>query len=664
MNSPLIEIRNLKKTYIMGDTVVPALRGVSLSIDAGEFLAIMGPSGSGKSTLMHLLGLLDAPDSGSYQLGGQEISRLSEDEYAALRGQTIGFVFQQFNLLSRTSALENVALPLIYSGQRNGSTRPKELLEQVGLAGRILHKPNELSGGQQQRVAIARALVNRPRIVFADEPTGNLDSRSQEEIMALLEMLNAQGITIVMVTHEEEVAAHARRVIRMRDGLVLSDHQVQSKYDSGAVQVISKPQAQTALSSDILLSPAPYSLSEISEHFRQAGRSLAGNKVRTGLSMLGILIGVASVIAMLALGSGAKQSIEKQLSSMGSNLLVLRSASRRSMGVSMQAGEVTRITLEDADKIKSEIEEVSRVAPSVQGRAQIVFGNRNWNTQIQGTSPDYAFMRAAQPVLGRFFTEEENQRRSRVIVLGQTVARELFGEQSPIGEMVKVNKIGFQVIGILPEKGATAWRDQDDLAVIPVITAMRRVLGKDFVDSVDIEVKDAESLEPVQEKVNELVMRLHRLPPSQKDSFDVRNMAELQAALTETSRTMTWLLGSIAAVSLLVGGIGIMNIMLVSVTERTREIGLRKAIGAKKRDILSQFLVEAIVVSVAGGALGILLGVGISVLLTQVAGWATHVSWQSVALSAFFSITVGVVFGLWPARKAASLNPIDALRYE
>ena len=392
--------------------------------------------------------------------------------------------------------------------------------------------------------------------------------------------------------------------------------------------------------------------------------ALTANKVRTGLSMMGILIGVGAVIAMLALGAGAKESIEKSLSSLGTNLLVLRQGPRRAGGVAQQSGESARISIEDATAVASEIKNISRVSPQVQGRAQIVFGNKNWNTQIQGTGPDFAPMRASVPVMGNFFTAEENQSRARVAVLGQTVARELFGGANPLGEMVKINRINFQVIGILPAKGATSWRDQDDVVIVPVNTAMRRLLGKDYLDSLDIEVANAESIEQVQAEVLDLVAKMHRLPPSQKDAFEVRNMAEIQAALTETSRTMTLLLGGIAAVSLLVGGIGIMNIMLVSVTERTREIGLRKALGARRADILSQFLIEAVVVSVAGGILGILFGGGISLLLSKFAGWATNVSVQSVLLATAFSTAVGVGFGFWPARKAAALNPIDALRYE
>ncbi|MBI3996970.1 MAG: ABC transporter permease [Candidatus Omnitrophica bacterium] len=654
----MIELTDVHKTYRMGDVNVHALRGVSLTIEPGECVAIMGPSGSGKSTLLHVLGLLDVPDRGSYRLAGREVAQLDEDSLAALRGQVIGFVFQQFNLLPRTTALENVALPLLYGANGTTPARAQQLLQEVGLGERLSHRSNQLSGGQQQRVAIARALVNAPQLILADEPTGNLDSASAEDIMALLRDLNTRGITLVLVTHEPEIAAHAQRVIRMRDGRVQSDERRPSS--------MNRPHpmpTKAAVAADGRASWSVF-LREMRAHFQQALRALLANRIRTALSMLGILIGVAAVVAMLALGGGARQSIETQLASMGSNLLVVRPGAHQVGGVALEAGAVTRLTLEDAEAIRSEVAAILRVAPSVSGRAQVTYGNKNWNTQVQGTTPDYAMVRASVPVIGRFFTAEEDRARVRVAVVGQTLVREVFGGASPLGETMMVNRVPFQVIGVLPEKGATTWRDQDDLIVIPLTTAMRRLLGKEYVDTIDVQVANAEALEPAQEAIRELVIRRHHLPPSRIDTFDIRNMAELQAALSETSRTMSWLLASIAAISLLVGGIGIMNIMLVSVTERTREIGLRKAVGAKRRDILSQFLIEALVISIAGGAVGIVLGWAITFAMATLAGWATALSVWSIALAVGFSAAVGIVFGLWPARKAASLNPIDALRYE
>ncbi|TAM44581.1 MAG: ATP-binding cassette domain-containing protein [Gammaproteobacteria bacterium] len=652
----MLELRNIHKSYRMGDNVVHALRGVSLSIAPGEFVAIMGPSGSGKSTLMHVLGLLDVPDSGSYRLDGREAAHLSDDELAQLRREVIGFVFQQFNLLPRMSALENTALPLIYSRHRVETASAAELLRQVGLGERMGHRTNELSGGQQQRVAIARALINAPRVILADEPTGNLDSASQREIMALLEDLNARGITVILVTHEEDVARHARRIIRLRDGVIQSD-------EKKGPAAKSQPAPVTAASATG--TGTRFALAEIREHLRQGLKTLAANKVRTALSMLGILIGVASVVTMLAIGQGAKRDIEARLSALGSNLLMLRQGAMRVGGVAIEAGAATRLTVEDVTAIKDQLPSVREASPTVTGRGQVSYLNRNWSTQILGTGTAYEHMRASKPDVGRFFTEDENKRRARVALIGRTLLRELFAGADPIGETLRINKISFQVIGILPEKGATGWRDQDDVVVIPVNTAMHRLLGKDYVDYIDIEVRNAQEMQAANDAVKALMQTRHRVPVSQRqDAYEIRNLADIQAALSETSRTMSWLLASIAAISLLVGGIGIMNIMLVSVTERTREIGLRKAVGACRRDILTQFLLEAVVVSAVGGLAGILLGVVATLGMGLLAGWATAISPLHALLAFLFSAGIGVAFGFYPARKAAGLHPIEALRYE
>ena len=650
----MIELKNINKTYEMGELPVRALRGVSLKIEEGEFIAIMGPSGSGKSTLMHILGLLDVPDSGSYRLYDREVANLSEDELAVLRREVVGFVFQQFNLLPRMTAVENAALPLIYSKRHMELYRAIDMLKHLGLADRRMHRPNELSGGQQQRVAIARSLINNPRIILADEPTGNLDSASADEIISIIKKLNGEGITVVMVTHEEDIARHARRVIRMRDGGIISD---EKRQDIPRTQRPAPP--PSAKSSDGF---KPF---EIWHHFRQGFKTLAANKARTGLSMLGILIGVASVVAMMALGSGAKETIEKQLSSLGSNLLMLRSGAHHMGAAILEIGAATRLTLEDAVALKENVPAIKDVAPAVMSRGQVTYLDRNWNTQVLGASPAYETMRASVPEMGRFFTEDENRMRSLVAVIGATIVRELFDGENPIGEMIKINKVNFRVIGVLPTKGATGFRDQDDTIVVPVLTAMHRLFGKDYVDSIDIEAADAANLDEVEKQSIDIMMSRHKVPPSQQqDAFEIRNMADIKEALTESSQTMSLLLASIAAISLLVGGIGIMNIMLVSVTERTREIGLRKAVGARRFDILSQFLAEAMVVSVVGGIAGIVLGFVITVVMSAVSGWTTTVSIPSILMAFFFSASIGVIFGMYPARKASFLNPIDALRYE
>ncbi len=656
----IIELKEIKKTYSTGKAAVAALQGVSLKVEQGEFVAIMGPSGSGKSTLLHLLGFLDRPDSGVYLLGGKNITDLTDDQLALLRNHTMGFVFQQFHLLPRITSLENAELPLIYAGKRHMKDKAMEKITEVGLAERALHRPNELSGGEQQRIAIARALVNDPLIIFADEPTGNLDTKSQTEIMAIITELNKKGKTVVMVTHEEEVAEYARRIIRMRDGKIMSDEGKNPVSEKRAEELVN-------ISIDNIVSgpQAEMKRAELIDHFRQAFFSIMSHKMRSLLSMLGILIGVAAVIAMLALGAGARESIQKQLASLGSNLLMVRSGSQQLHGVSLGAGTVTRFTFQDVDAI-AKLPGVSRVSPSVGGSGQLVYADKNWNTQVQGTGVNYRDMRAAAPTVGNFFGEDEVRMRARVALIGTTVLKQLFGDSNPMDSYIRINRVNFKVIGILPQKGATGWRDQDDVVIIPVTTAMYRLMGKQYIDSIDVEVNDLSLMDDVQKNILELLLKRHHISYTRENenAFEIRNMADIKETMEATTRTMSWLLGAIAAISLLVGGIGIMNIMLVSVTERTREIGLRKAIGARESDIMVQFLIEAITMTFTGGIAGVACGAGIAILLSFFAGWTIKISIFSILLATIFSIAVGLVFGLWPARQASKLNPIEALRYE
>ena len=657
----IISVKNLCRSYQMGDETVHALADVTLDIAEGDFVAIMGPSGSGKSTLMHVLGLLDAPSSGTYELSGLHIHAMAEDEVSKLRSETVGFVFQQFNLLARTSALENVALPMLYAFGKSDLARAAEVLTQVGLGDRLGHRPNELSGGQQQRVAIARALVNRPRIIFADEPTGNLDSATEKEIMNLLTDLNNQGITVIVVTHEPEIATYVNRVIKMRDGRIASDERQTPL--AGSHQRSLSGRAPLSMVRSGRGSKLALAGRHLATHFSQAIRALTANKVRSLLSMLGILIGVGAIIAMLALGTGAQESIKAQLSSLGSNLLVLRSGGVRIGGVNTGSGGTSRLMMDDVEAIRA-VTGVRRASPNVQGRTQAVFEDHNWSTQVMGVGPDYAEMRAANPVVGRFLTADDDIQRMRVAVIGSTVVRELFAGRQPVGETIKLNRVSFQVIGVLPTKGGGGFMDQDDMVIIPVTTAMKRLLGKKYLDSIDIEAIDAESIAEVQSRVETMINERYKVKDPDQSGFQIRNMADIQEAMSSTSRIMSALLASIASISLLVGGIGIMNIMLVSVTERTREIGLRKAIGATRTSIRYQFIVEAALVSFTGGGLGILLGLALAVGLSHYAGWSTRVSVESVVLAAGFSGAVGIVFGYWPARKASALNPIEALRHE
>ncbi|RKY44450.1 MAG: MacB family efflux pump subunit [Candidatus Omnitrophota bacterium] len=653
----MIELVNVTKIYRMGKVDVVALRGVSLKIEPGEFVAILGPSGSGKSTLLHILGFLDKPDSGEYLFFGRDVTKLSDDELAYLRNRVAGFVFQQFHLLNRMSALENVELPLIYTKHtKKEKTLPFEKLKVVGLEDRAHHRPNELSGGQQQRVAIARALVNEPLLLLADEPTGNLDTRSGEEIIKILKNLNAQGKTIVVVTHDENIAHQAQRVIRMQDGKIISDESPGRIFKGQTIE------GQSFFLKERKKSYG-FNSREIIENLRQGLQSIFSNRMRSFLSMLGILIGIASVITMIALGEGAKQALSEKFASLGTNLLIVRPGSWRTRGVALEAGAVTRFTLSDAEAI-AKLKYVKRVSPSVRGRGQVVYGNKNWNTLVQGVGKDYAEMKSSQPVVGRFFTKEEEKTRKKLALLGITVARELFGNKNPIGKTIKINRINFRVIGVLPEKGQSPRGDRDDVVVVPVTTAMYRLLGKKYVDYIEAEVDGQKFIDEVKKDIENLIRKRHRLKADDKDSFSIRDMTEIRETFMNMIKTMTTLLGCIAAISLIVGGVGIMNIMLVSVAERTREIGLRKAIGASSKDIMLQFLIEAMALTCLGGVVGIIVGIGASFLLSLFAGWTTKVSLFSIILATVFSVGVGVCFGLWPARKASRLDPIEALRYE
>jgi macrolide transport system ATP-binding/permease protein len=654
----VIELKGIKKTYYLEELDVPVLHGIDLTIQQGEFVAIMGHSGSGKSTLLNILGLLDKPSEGSYKLAGIEISKYSDNELAALRNHYLGFVFQQFNLLSKLTILENVALPSMYSGSKDAQQHenPAKLLEMVGLSERITHRPSEISGGQQQRVAIARALINKPLIIFADEPTGNLDTKSTKEIIKILKDLNSSGITIVMVTHEAELTTYATRIIKVQDGIILSDEKNESKSAS-----VSKHHSRQ-------FKHKPFSLARIKDYCVQAFGSLTGNKMRSILSILGVMIGVASLIAMLAVGTGAKKSIEDQVSGLGSNLLMISSGSSQKQGISYDAGFRIRIQEEDIRDLEVNIPEIEDegIVGYIIKRGQVVAKGNNYNTSVEGVSPNFPKTRGSYPVLGRFFTKDEDNLRARVVVLGKTVVKEIFGNEdfNPVGEYIKINRIDFQVIGVLPPKGSKGYRDEDDKVLIPLNTAMYRFSGSKELHYLDVQVKDGTDMNEVGEAIKTRLLFIHRFPSSERDAVRVINMAEIQAAMEAMGKAFSLLLGSIAFISLLVGGIGIMNIMFVSVSERTKEIGLRKAIGANNMDILFQFIIESIFVCCVGGLIGIIVGAGISFIISKFADWDTIITPFSIILGFGFSVFIGLIFGVWPARKASLLNPIDALRYD
>jgi len=652
----MIVLENVTKTYQMGETTVSALRGVSMRIESGEFVSLIGASGSGKSTLLHMIGLLDRPDTGTLSINGHNTASLSDNDISELRSETIGFVFQQFHLLKRITALDNVTLPLIYAKGSRPSESPEGLLEKVGLATRSHHKPNELSGGQQQRVAIARALVRRPTVVLADEPTGNLDSKSGAEIMALLRDLHASGLTIVLVTHEPSIAAAADRTIRVHDGQIVEDVRKAATSAPIAAQPLT---AGPAVSTKVGL------WQMLMINFDQAARGLWGNKLRTGLSALGIIIGVAAVIVMLALGDAAQISVNRQIAAIGSNRMVISPNYQNTGGVRQKAGAISRLTVDEAMSIDGRIPTVAAVSGGVVGQVQAVYGDKNVNTTMDGRTPGYQDIYNAHPTYGRFFTLDECRQRARVVVLGTTVVANLFGTSNPLGQTIQINHIPFTVIGVMPPKGSnTTGGDEDDKMIVPLQTAMYRVYGKKFVDWIDVAATSADDIPVAQDALLKLTRNWPQIPGIQGDSYRVFNLVEVAKALKSVTQTLAVMLASVAGISLVVGGIGIMNIMLVSVTERTREIGLRKALGARTHDIRTQFLIESVTLCLTGGFLGIVLGWIVALIIGYFQGIWLNPSIMSIMLSCGFSVGVGIGFGYWPAVLASRLDPIEALRYE
>ncbi|MCC7460580.1 MAG: ABC transporter permease [Proteobacteria bacterium] len=655
----LIEIKNLSKVYKIGENeTLKALDDVSLKVEYGEYVSIIGPSGSGKSTLLQIMGLLDLPSSGWYQFMGQETTNLDDDALTTFRSQNIGFIFQMFNLLPRVSVEENTVLPVVYRGVDIDPEHTHDVLKKLGLDKHKLHTPAQLSGGQQQRVAIARSLINKPKIIFADEPTGNLPQKQAHEIISELEALNAEGMTLFVITHDPTIAERAHRVIRIVDGKIVSDERkVPLKSSSNHLQETNEMSVGKKWNAKLWL-----------ETFKIALQSMARNKVRTFLTMLGIIIGVFSVISMLAIGEGAKKDMEYSLRQMGSNMFRIVSSRPTPKGGGLQRVKYFQLSWDDYEALKSLGKRsgvLESVSPVVVGPVTITYGGKSWSSNVEGVAKEYEAMRNYYPSSGRFFNQSEDENQELVCLIGQTVYQNLFGKGSnPIGQVVKINMKSFRVIGLLPVKGSNWGKDEDDTILMPVNTAMKKLLGMKKLSFIFAQAKSEDVLDAAIEEANDLLRQQHQIKGNQESDFKIKNFGEIKKTIEEITGTMTKFIGIVALISLLVGGIGIMNIMLVSVTERTREIGVRKAIGARRKDILLQFLIESMMIGLVGGLIGVGVALLAGVVMTYVMNWEVAFKFHFILLSFLFSLGVGIFFGIYPARKASKLSPIHALRYE
>ncbi|MEE0987175.1 MAG: MacB family efflux pump subunit [Succinivibrionaceae bacterium] len=653
-HKPLLELRDIRRSFSLGAESTEILHGINLDIFAGEMVAIIGQSGSGKSTLMNILGCLDQPTSGEYRINGQQVAGLSGDELAHLRREYFGFIFQRYHLLGHLDAVGNAEIPAIYSGVKRArrEERAHQLLARLGLGDRITHRPGELSGGQQQRVSIARALMNGGQVILADEPTGALDTKSGREVLGILKELHEAGHTVIIVTHDPGIAAHAGRIIEIRDGEVISDK------TNDAVGDACYPFTPVHLTGTTpsLWRTIRGATDRFREAFRMACLAMVSHKLRTILTMLGIIIGIMAVVSVVALGQGASQKVVNDISSIGTNTISIYPG--KTFG-DMRSGKIQTLTVSDMEALEHQMF-TDAVTPDRQSQFVGLYGDKSANVRVHGVSDLYFRVKGQNVETGREFDRGEVKALAQVVVIDQNTKDTFFQGVDPIGKFIILGKVPCQVVGVL-EASDSPFENQDALQVyIPYTSMMHRVVNENYLGSITLRVKDGISNAVALESVEKLLLNRH----GTKDFFTSSSDAILKT-ITKTTDTFTYLISAIAVISLVVGGIGVMNIMLVSVTERTREIGIRMAVGARQSDILQQFLIEAVLVCLIGGGLGVLCSYGISFIFGMfVQAIAMEFSVSSIVAAVLCSSLIGVIFGYLPARSAARLNPIDALARE
>ncbi len=653
--SALLELEGIYREYPSGDGVVAVLKDVDLTIQSGEMVAIIGTSGSGKTTLMNILGCLDRPTRGVYRVNGKATPDMTPNDLAALRREHFGFIFQRYHLLSDLNALGNVEIPAIYAGfeSETRESRSRQLLERLGLGERMTHRPNQLSGGQQQRVSIARALVNGGEVILADEPTGALDTKSGAEVMKILEELHAEGHTVILVTHEREIAERAERIIEIKDGEILSDTKKLSinSQPKRAKEQIKQPGA-------ISKNRWNAAIGSFGDALSMAIRSMAAHRMRTFLTMLGIIIGITSVVSVVALGTGSRQKILQDISSMGTNTINIYPG--KNYG-DMKSNKVRTLTVADAEMIGKQ-PFVDSVTPSILTGGTLKYKNIALSASIRGTGEQFFQVQGVKILKGKAFDKQSVEHYAQEAVIDPNTLKALFGSEDadPIGEVIILDNVPLRITGVGKEESHMSMGSDKLNIWIPYTTAMSRILGQTHLASIVVRVSDNASSEAAEEGIAKILKQRHGT-----EDFFMANLDSIRQTIESTTATMQLLISMIATIALLVGGIGVMNIMLVSVTERTSEIGVRMAVGARQSDIMQQFLIEAVVVCIIGGILGILLALLIGEVFGQLnESFKMIFSATSIVVAFACSTLIGILFGYIPARNAAKLDPVIALMRE